>query len=86
MAGSRRLTVVPHELEPPDHLADGEETEALGKDNTRGRELGVADAQAAALGGLHGLGHGLNEGTGPADGLPGGLVDGLERGNGAASR
>ena len=85
MVGSRGLTVVAHDLEPPDHLADGEEAEALSGDDTSRGELGVADAgDEATLRGLDGLGGGLEEGARAADGLPSGLVEGLEGGHGAA--
>lgn len=35
----RCLTVVAHDLEPANHLADSEEAQALGEDNTTGDEL-----------------------------------------------
>lgn len=87
MVGTGGLAVVADELEPADHLADGEEAEALSGDNAGRRELGVADAadEAAALGRLDELGRGLEEGAGAADGLPSALVEGLEGGHGAAS-
>lgn len=83
MVGARGLAVVAHNLEPPDHLADGEEAEALGGHDARGDELGVAEAEAAALRGLEGLGRGLEEGAGAAGEVPSALVEGLEGGDGA---
>lgn len=78
--------MVAHDLELPNHLADGEEAEALGKDDARGRELRVADpVDEAALRGLEGLGRRLEERAGLSDGLPGAFVEGLEGGHGAGS-
>lgn len=39
----RRLAVVADNLEAADHLADGEEAEALSEDDAAGDELGGAD-------------------------------------------
>lgn len=77
--------MVPHELKPPNHLADSEEAKALGEDDARGNELSVAEAETATLRGLDGLGRGLEEVAGLTDGLPGGLVEGLEGGDGAVT-
>lgn len=87
MVGGGRLTVVSDKLESADYLSDSEEPEALGKDDTAGGELGVADAGDVAGGllgaGLDGLGYGVGDLAGLSDALPSALVEGLEGGGGA---
>jgi hypothetical protein len=74
----RRLAVVADNLEAADHLADGEEAEALGEDDAAGDELGGADVADGLEDGLGGL-----EEAAGLDGSPGVLVVGLEGGDGA---
>lgn len=70
------LATVADELEAANHLADGEETEELGEDDTTSDELGSTNAA-----------DGLEESAGRdgagADGLEDVLVVGLEGGDGA---
>lgn len=80
--------MVSDKLESADYLSDGEESEALGEDDTAGGELGVADAGDVAGGllgaaGLDGLGYGVGDLAGLSDALPSALVEGLEGGGGA---
>lgn len=72
------LAVVADELEAADHLADGEEADALGEDDAAGGELGGAE--------VAGLGEevlGRGEDGAVLDGLPEVLVVGLDVGDGA---
>lgn len=74
------LAVVSDNLEAANHLTDGEETEALGGNDTGGGELGVAEV-AGLLEDVLGC---LEEGA-SLEGSPEGLVGVLESGHGAAS-
>jgi hypothetical protein len=72
------LAVVANELHAANHLADGEETDALGEDDTAGGELGgaeVAGLVEEVLGGA--------EDSAVLDGSPEVLVVGLDGGDGA---
>lgn len=71
------LAVVADELEAADNLADGEEAEALGEDDTTGNKLG--SAEAADL-----LDNVLGRDGAALESRPEVLVGGLESGHGAA--
>lgn len=68
-----RLSSVANELESANHLTNGEESKALGENNTAGNEL--AGSQAAGL--LEEVLRRLEDGA-VLDGLPQVLVEGLE--------
>lgn len=70
--------MVADQLEPANHLANGEETKALGEDDTAGGELGGTDVADALEDGSGGL-----EEAAGLDGPPDVLVVALEGGNGA---
>lgn len=72
--------MVSDNLEAANHLTDGEETEALGSNDTGGGELGIAEV-AGLLEDVLGC---LEEGA-SLEGSPEGLVGVLESGHGAAS-
>lgn len=72
--------MVSDNLEAANHLTDGEETEALGSNDTGGGELGIAEV-AGLLEDVLGC---LEEGA-SLEGSPKGLVGVLESGHGAAS-
>lgn len=71
------LAAVPDELEAADHLANGEEADELGGDDTCGGELGAGDVPDVVDNGLGGL-----EEAAGAEGGPDVLVEGLEGGDG----
>lgn len=96
MVSGTSLAVVADELEAADHLANGEEAEALGGDDTDGdkrRRVDAAEALGSSSGllgrglssGLGGLGGGAEEGAGVLGGLESVLGVGLEGGDGRRS-
>lgn len=94
MVSGVAVAVVPDNLEAAEHLADGEEAEALGGDDAAGDERGLVQV-AEALGdgrgllggggggGRGGLRGGGEEGAGVLGGVEGVLEIGLEGGDGA---
>lgn len=78
------LAVVPDDLEPTNHLADGEEAETLGQHDGAGRHLRLAEPTDLLEHGSGALGGGLEEGGGLLDGFPGALEVGLEGDQGPA--
>lgn len=89
VVGGSALAVVADELEAADHLADGEEADALSQQDAAADELGGRDVagaldEGAGLGG--GALGGLQQGAGVLDALDGSLEVGLEGGDGAAYR
>lgn len=75
------LSAVANQLESANHLANGEETQALSEDDTTSNQL--ARSQAASL--LEKVLGRLEDGA-ALDGLPQGLVEVLEGGNGTTGR
>lgn len=75
------LSAVANQLESANHLANGEETQALGEDDSTSNQL--ARSQAAGL--LEKVLGRLEDGA-ALDGLPQGLVEVLEGGNGTTGR
>lgn len=86
MVGSVGLAVVADDLEAADHLADGEEAEALGSDDGTGGQSSGVDARGnvGGLDGSRGGRGGAEEAAGVLDGVQGSLEVGLEGGDGAA--
>ena len=84
VVSSRALAVVANELEAADHLANGEEAEALSQQNTTTNELGGREV-AGALYEIPGLSSGalcgLQKAAGVLDALYGSLEVGLEGGD-----
>ena len=76
----RGLSAVAHQLESANHLTNGEEAQALSKDNTAGNQL--TGSQAADL--LDEV-LGRPEDGAASDGLPQGLVVALEGGERTAN-
>lgn len=75
------LAVVTNNLEPADHLANGEEAEALGSHDTTSNQLSAVDVSELLQHGrglLRGLGGGLRESTGVSNGVQDVLVVALE--------
>lgn len=75
------LSAVANQLESANHLANGEETQALGEDDTTRNQL----ARSQATGLLEKVLGRLEDGA-ALDGLPQGLVEVLEGGNGTTGR
>ena len=71
------LAAVTDELEAADDLADGEEAEELGENDTAGDNLGCGDIADVVDDGLRGL-----EEAAGSDRVPHVQVEGLESGNG----
>lgn len=79
MVGAR-LAVVSNNLEAANHFSDGEETEALGSDDTAGHKLRVADVAGLLQNVLRSLEQGA-----VLERLPQVLIDVLKGGDGTAS-
>jgi hypothetical protein len=65
------VSPVSHNLHPPSHLSDSEETEHLGKDHAAGSKLGSIEVSYAAKDRLWspvGTGSAVQEGVGVSDG------------------
>lgn len=85
VVGSVGLAVVADDLEAANHLADGEETEALGGDDGTGGDGSGVDARGQVGGLSSGSGRGgAEEAAGVLEGVHGSLEVGLEGGDGAA--
>lgn len=84
VVSSVRLAVVPNQLEPANHLADGEEAEQLGHEHTASREL--HPRHVPDLLGVGGLQEVREEGAGRLQLLPEVLEVGLEGRNGTVAR
>lgn len=93
VVGSVGLAVVADDLEAANHLADGEETEALGGDHGTGGDGSGVDARgqvgglrsgSGRRGGAGGRGGGAEKAAGVLEGVHGSLEVGLEGGDGAA--
>ncbi len=76
MVSSVRLAVVTNQLEPADHLADGEEAQALGQEHAASHHL--CPRQVAGLLGVDGLQEVGEEDAGGLQLLPQVLEVGLE--------
>ena len=82
VVSSMCLTAVPNQLKPADHLADGEETQALGQEYTASRQL--CPRQVPDLLGAGVLQDVVDEDAGCLHLLPKALEISLERRNGTA--
>jgi hypothetical protein len=71
---TRSLAVIANQLEPANHLADGEESEALSEDDAAGNELGLADVSKLLEQGGRLLNCRLEERGGALQRFPGCLV------------